>query len=122
MDFERDGLVNLLEYALGGNPNTNAQTPLPQLGILGGRLALTFTRTLASTDITLTVQGADSLFGPWMDLAASVNGAAMAPLVGGITVIETGSGATRGVEVRDLYPASDPAHPRRVMRVRVTRP
>ena len=121
-DFEKDGLVNFLEYAFGGNPTVAAQTPLPQVSVLGGRLALTFTRTPANTDITLTVQGADSLAGPYTDLAASVNGAVMAPLVGGVTVAETGSGATRSVEVRDLYLTSDPSHPRRFMKVQVTRP
>ncbi len=122
VDFEKDGLVNLLEYALGGNPNVPAPTPLPLAGVLGGRLALTFTRTLANTDITLTVQGADSPAGPWASLAASVSGAATAPLGVAVTITETGSGATRSVEVRDLYLTSDPAHPRRFLKVQVTKP
>ena len=53
---------------------------------------------------------------------SSVNGAAMAPLLGGVTVNETGAGATRSVEVGDLYLISDPLHPRRFMKVQVTRP
>ena len=122
VDIEPDGLVNLIEYAFGGNPTVAAQTPLPQASTLGGKLAITFTRIVANTDITITVQGADNLAGPWTDLAASVNGAATAPLLAGVTVIETGSGATRSVEVRDLYLTSDPLHPRRSMRVQVTRP
>ncbi len=124
VDFERDGLVNLLEYALGGNPTVATPAPLPQVSVLGGKLALTFTRTLANTDITLTVQGADSPAGPWTDLAASVNGTATAVLPGGVgvTVTETGTGATRSVEVRDLYLTSDPLHPKRFLRVEVTKP
>ena len=122
VDIELDGLVNLIEYAFGGNPNIAAQTPLPQASTSSGELALTFTRIVANTDITITVQGADNLAGPWTDLAASVNGTATAPLLAGVTVMETGSGATRSVEVRDLYLIGDPLHPRRSMRVQVTKP
>ncbi len=120
-DFDKDHLVNLVEYALGGNPTAAAQTPLLQVSAIGSRLALTFTRTLANTDITITVQGADNLAGPWTNLSASVNGGAMAPLLGGVSVVETGTGATRTVEVRDLYLTNDPTHPRRLIRVHFTK-
>ncbi len=118
-DGDHDGFVNLLEYALGGNPNVAGLALLPQSSTVGGRLALTFTRTLANTDITLTAQGADSAAGPWSDLARSVNGAVFVPLLG--TVTETGAGATRSVEVRDAYLTSDSAHPRRFLRVKAER-
>jgi len=122
VDAEKDGLVNRVEYAFGGNPNASAQTPLPLTGVLGGRLAITFTRVVGNNDITLTVQGADTPAGPWTDLAASAAGAATVVVTAGATVTETGSGATRSVEVRDLYLTSDPQHPARVLRVQVTRP
>jgi hypothetical protein len=121
-DPDGDGLVNRLEYALGGNPNTSAQTPLPQSNATGGNLALTFTRNLTNTDITLIVQAADTLDGSWTDLAQSVNGAPITALVGGVSITEMGSGATRSVEVRDVYPLGDPAHPRRFMRVKAIGP
>ena len=35
--------------------------------------------------------------------------------------VESGSGDVRAVEVRDLYLRSDPAHPRRFMRLQVER-
>ena len=117
-DPEFDGLVNLLEYALAGNPLTPAPT-LWQTSTPGGRLAITFTRTLANNDITLIVQGTDSLTAGWSDLAQSVNGSAFTALVGGVTVTESGSGATRSVQVQDLYLTSDPAHPQRFLRVQV---
>jgi hypothetical protein len=122
VDIEGDGLGNLLEYTFAGNPNVASQTPLPQVSVLGGKLALTFTRVLANTDLTIVVQGADNAAGPWTDLAASVNGGATAPLVVGVTVTEIGTGATRSVEVRDVYLTTDPAHPRRFMRVQVAKP
>ena len=121
-DIDKDSLVNLIEYALAGDPSVAAQIPLPQVGTLGGKLALAFTRTVANTDITITVQGADSPAGPWTDLAVSVHGAAMAPLLGGVSVSESGTGATRSVEVSDLYFIGDSFHPSRLMRVRVTKP
>jgi autotransporter-associated beta strand protein len=120
VDIEGDGLVNLLEYTFGGNPSVASPTSLPQVSMLGGRLALTFTRVVANTDLTITVQGADNAAGPWTSLAASVNGGVTAPL-GAATVTETGSGATRSVEVRDLYLTTDPMHPKRFMKVQVTK-
>ena len=40
----------------------------------------------------------------------------------GVTVTEPASGAVRSVTVRDLHLMSDPAHPRRFLRLSVTRP
>lgn len=84
------------------------------------RLGLTFTRTVANTDVTITVQGADSLSGPWTDLAQSVNGKAMTVLAAGTMVSETGAGATRSVEVRDAFTLGQASHPRRFLRVKAS--
>ena len=121
-DGDRDGLINLLEYALGGNPQIAATAPLPKPKLTGGKLALTFTRTLANTDLTLTVQAGDSLAGPWTNLAQSTSGGTFTSLVGGVGIAESGTGATRYVEVRDPFLITDPAHPRRFLRLSVTRP
>ena len=118
-DPDGDGMINIFEYALGGNPAVSSQTQLPQSSTTSGRLAITFTRTLANADITMVVQGADNPGGSWSDLASSVNGATTSALINGVTVIETGAGATRNVEVRDLFQTSDAAHPRRFMRLQV---
>jgi hypothetical protein len=120
VDTEGDGLVNLLEYALGRNPNAASANVFPLGDTSSGYLALTFTCAVANTDTTLTVRGSDSPAGLWSDLARSTAGAAFVPLLGGVT--ETGSGATRSVQVRDLYLISDPAHPRRCLRLEVVRP
>jgi autotransporter-associated beta strand protein len=122
VDVDKDGIINRFEYAFGGNPNAAAAAPLVRVSITGGRLAVTFDRVVANTDITITVQGADNPDGTWTDLATSAAGAATTPLVGGATVTETGTGATRTVEVRDLYSIVDPLHPGRFLRVQVTRP
>ena len=118
-DLDLDGIVNLLEYALGGSPLLSDPSPWPVRSTVAGKLTLTFTRTLANTDLTMTVQGAGVPAGPWTDLATSVNGAVFVPLAG--TVSETGSGATRTVQASDQYLIADPAHPRRFLRVRVAR-
>lgn len=114
---DSDLLNNLVEYAFGSNPN--AQTTAPTASVLGGKLALIFTRNTAATDVTIIVRGADDPSGPWTDLARSVNGAGTAALVGGVLVSESGTGGTRTVEVRDLYLTSDTAHPRRFLRLQI---
>lgn len=123
-DPDRDGIANLLEYALGGSPNAASTAALPQPIIsTNNKLAIVFTRTLANTDITLTVQAADDLLGPWTDLATSVNGTAFTvlPTGTGAGIVQSGTGATRTVEVRDQYQITNTAHPKRFMRVRVVR-
>ena len=82
-------------------------------------IALTFSRSITNTDITVIVQAADSLDGSWTDIAHSLNGAPMIALAGGASVFESGTGAIRNVEVRDPYLIGDPAHPRRFMRVKI---
>lgn len=120
-DIDNDGLVNLLEYALGGNPNVSSMVSLPRCGILDGKLSLIFTRTLSYKDITMFVQSSESPEGPWTEIARSVNGDAFTPLVVGCEVFETGEENIRSVEIRDSHPTSDPTHPRGFLRVGVIR-
>lgn len=121
-DPDHDGLANLLEYAFVGIPDAAAQTPFPRISIADGRLTLTFFRNVTNTDLTLTVQAADTPAGPWTDLAQSVNGATTTALLGDVAVAESGADPYRTVEVRDRYLTTDPAHPRRFLRVQVTMP
>ena len=121
-DPDDDGLRNLLEYALGGDPRNATQNPLPLASTASGNLVLTFNRNITNTDITLIVQAADNLAGTWTDLAQSVNGDAMTALVGGVTLAESGAGATRSVQVRDIFPIGDPAHTPRFMRLKAIHP
>ena len=82
-----------------------------------GKLAITFPRNTAATDVTFTVQGSDDL-STWTDLARSTAGGPMVALDVGVNVVETGAGVLRTVEVRDLFLTTDPAHPRRYLRLR----
>ena len=124
-DPNNNGVVNLVEYALGGDPagTTTGTAILPRATVgAGGHLRLALTRIPDRTGITLTVQGSNTMTGVWTDLARSSAGAPFTALIGGVTVTETGSGTTRAVTVDDLYSVTDPAHPRRFLRLRVTNP
>ena len=118
-DPDGDGLLNLIEYALGSDPNHWNAAAAPQVSTVGPRLAITFTRNTAASDVTLSVMWTDDLAGSWTELARSTNGASFTVITSGATVSETGSGATRTVEVHDLYDVADPEHPMRFLRLKV---
>jgi subtilisin family serine protease/PKD repeat protein len=113
-DPDADGLTNLLEYALGSNPNSGTPAPTPQ--IANSKLQINFTRSTAATDLVLVVKASSDLV-TWTDIARSQAGAAFAPLVGGVTVNESGSGSLRNVEVIDSE--SLQTAPRRFLRLKV---
>jgi hypothetical protein len=119
-DPDNDSLVNLFEYVLSGDPRR--KTVLPALIAASGRPALQFTRNALATALTLTVQAADTLTGPWTELARSTDGNPFDVMTAGTAIIESTRGATRSVEVRDVYTLTDPAHPRRFMRLHVSIP
>ena len=114
-DPERDGLANILEYATGGDPL--AANALPGAVFAGGRIGFEFSRDTSVGDVTLIVQASDDLVS-WTDLARSVNGAEMTPLVAGVEVTEAGPSSIRAVQVLDLYDIGNPAHPQRFFRLR----
>jgi hypothetical protein len=120
-DPDHDGSVNLIEYALTGNPHAAATGHLPRGHLRGGKLTLIFERNLTATDLNLTVQAADTPAGPWSDLASSINGTPFNALITGAEVADAGTGDTRLVEIGDIYQTGDPAHPRRLLRLRVLR-
>lgn len=111
-----DVLSNAWEYFHDTDPKLNTASQV-QTQVLGGRLAIVFPRNTAANDVVAVVRGADSPEGPWTDLAQSTGGGPFTAVVGGVTVSETGTGSTRNVEVRDLYDVTDPAHPRRFLRL-----
>jgi len=124
-DPNHNGLSNLLEYSQSGDPlgTTTGMSILPQVSRSStNHLQLAFARYLDRTDLTLTVQAGDTLPNSWTDLAQSVNGAAFTLINGAAILTETGSGNSRAVTVGDIYPISDPAHPQRYMRLKVTLP
>lgn len=55
-DFDKDGVPNLVEYALGLNPKTANTTGGPTLTLEGGHWTLTYTRPASRADVTYAVQ------------------------------------------------------------------
>ncbi|MGV3663330.1 MAG: RHS repeat-associated core domain-containing protein [Prosthecobacter sp.] len=124
-DANHNGIPNLVEYALHGDPKAASpgQRILPQVSrdTPASGLQMTFLRYLDRTDITLTIQASDEAGGPWTDLARSVHGAPFEPSATGVIINESGSGNARAVVVGDPPPMSGSSYPRRFMRLQVTR-
>lgn len=57
----RDGVSNLLKYAFGLDPFASAVGQLPAAVLSGGSLSITYTKVLAATDLTYTVEWSDDL-------------------------------------------------------------
>lgn len=78
-DPDGDGIPNLMEYAIGGDPRVSSTEFLPKQSIAGGNLVLTYKRSDASeTDTTQTGQWSTNLT-TWTDIApvmVNENGAA----------------------------------------------
>jgi autotransporter-associated beta strand protein len=120
-DPDKDGLNNLLEYALGSIPTTPNTAGAPQVSTASGKLHIAFTRNTAATDLILSVMASDALASPWAEIARSTNGNAFAATAPAATVNESGTGPTRAVETTDIHLITDPAHPKRFMRLEVAR-
>jgi sugar lactone lactonase YvrE len=119
-DADNDGLSNLGEYGLLLPPEQpNASTLSPSLfdDAGGRRLRLFVPRDSARSDISIFVESAGELAGPWAILASSIMGS---PFEGpGYAGGDNATPGIKSVEVRDGV--TEKASDRRFMRVRVTR-
>jgi len=79
-DFDNDGIPNLLEYLLGGNPTLPSSGLLPAVTKAPGsnNLVFTYKRKLAATGVTQVIEHATKLSSPW---TPALHGA------GGVTII-----------------------------------
>ncbi|MEI7911860.1 MAG: cadherin-like beta sandwich domain-containing protein [Verrucomicrobiota bacterium] len=100
-----DGATNLMKYAMALNPMASATGNLPTSSRLAGYLALTYRKSKAATDVTYTVQAADSLSGAWTPAATVLS--------------QTDQGAYWLVTVRDNVPYA--THLQRYMRLQVVK-
>lgn len=108
MDTDEDGLVNLLEYAIGSNGTVSSTNPqVTTMASLNSSnyLRLSIPKNPAATDVTFTVEATSDLSNPLSWSSAGL-------------IIE--SNTSTQLTVRDNVP-SDPSV-RRFMRVKVTRP
>ncbi len=99
-DYDGDGVSNLIEYALGGDPVSALSVPKPQSQILNSSLQITFTPQRG--DITYSVEASSDLVS-WSALV--------------MPALTVGQPAT----VSDSIPV-DAVTPRRFLRLRVTAP
>jgi hypothetical protein len=98
-DPDGDGVSNLLEFALGGNPLAANSAILPVVARSGANLTLTFDiKTAAKTDYTIGAESTTDLATSW---SAVTHG------VGGATVVETTvDGSTDRIVVTVPAPAA----------------
>ena len=89
-DPDKDGLPNLLEYALGGNPTLPSSVVLPAPSQSGGHPILSFTRNLNATDLTFVVQSSNNLIN-WTTIATKA-GASDWTKASGVTVSDPNTG------------------------------
>ncbi len=116
-DPDLDGLPNLIEYALGTDPNLPNPGPQANLATFanGKSLSLQIPRDPARTDITLIVEASSTLAPPWTPLATSINGGAFTGI--GYVSGETAGSTPKSVLIRDT--AITLSAPRRFLRLRV---
>ena len=118
-DFNGDGTLNLLDYALGRDPRTGLGGSLPSVTRPGAGvpLQITFPRDTRESDISYIVEATGDL-GTWAPIASSMHGTVTANLGGAGFVSETG-GTVRSVTVQDG--AAGGVAPR-FLRLKITRP
>lgn len=115
-DPDGDGVVNLMEYALGLSPSL-ADGPALSLSP-GTPFGVSFTRSSLITDATLVLESAGDPAGVWELVARSSAGNPFEPLKAGVTVLESAAGAVRTVNVT-IAPSG--LEGRLFLRVRVSR-
>ncbi len=119
-DPDADSIPNIIEYSLLLLPLVSDPAPLHVTALdfpEGRRLRIVLPRDPARNDVTIEVQSAGNVSGPWETVAASVLGA---PFAGAGYV--SGDSATPGLKsvvIRDTVNMDDAVQ--RFMRVKVTR-
>ncbi len=105
---DNDGITNLVKYGLVLTPGSSSVHLLPQPQARtyadGRHLAMVFLRDPLRSDVTIRVQFARSLFGPWTTVATSTGGA-MFSGPGFVDETDTpGLAGIKTVEARDPVP------------------
>ena len=109
----------MIKYALGINPTINTLIGLPVVAPSADHLTLTFTRPLAASDVSYTVQVSGDL-AAWDD-GSRYSASGDVPSNSFTTQLSrTTSGANETIVVQDNSTVS--GNPRRYMRLKVRRP
>ena len=115
-----DGVPNLVKYASGLAPATPDSTPVDttKIAMINGvdTLTLTFVRNTAATDVTYSVEAADSPAGPWtaIDPLAATNQVSV--------LANTPSSGLQTITVKDVKAYTSSTAATRLMRLRVSAP
>ena len=126
VDIEKDGLVNLLEYAFARLPKRSDAEPAVFVEVVDGRLVFTFTRDERAGDLVYEVQAASNLTaGGWTTIARSAAGQPTTGINGFTPVItETSASAIASVgvirKVRVVDVETIAGNVRRFLRLKVT--
>ena len=114
-DPDADGVVNMLEYALRGNPTQADVSILPLARRLGGDFEFSFVRAIGLTDLRMSVEVAGDLDGVWQLVASSSGGADFGDVLPGIEVTSVLEGGAEHLKLVDRRPGGL----RRFVRLRV---
>ncbi len=105
-DPDKDGMPNLIEWALGGDPASLVQDPQPAGNLAGNHLTISFTRNLASTATTVVEVSDDlehwtrgSTYGPAGDVPDTTATTDVTPTGNppGFTVVQDNTGQLAGM-------------------------
>src|SRR5690625_305811 len=69
-DPDGDGVVNLLEYAFGGNPHRSGREILPEISNNDGRMEIVFRRSRSADDLLYAVEASEDLL-LWREIWSS---------------------------------------------------
>jgi hypothetical protein len=121
-DPDHDGIPNLLEYAIGSDPNS-ADTNSPVAGtMVSPGFQIQFNRNTSATGLTYTVQATPAFPGGWSDLMTYVPGTGWVTNAPGSTVTESapvGSPPDEHVQVTITDPTDTTTAPSRFFQLKV---
>lgn len=117
-DPDHDGVPNLVECALNGDPLVSGGNgPQPEVKPAG--LSIRFQRDSSISELTLEVESSDSMSaGTWTSIARSQNGQAFVALAADVVATEIGEDAVKDVTVTSPTMPNSRA---RFLRVRVSK-
>lgn len=92
LDVDKDGLKNVIEYAVGGDPKSS--TPSPIVQVTGKPSVVRFNRatTPVRSDLDLILEASTTLGVSWDTIATSVDGGTMTSSVGATVVVSESAG------------------------------
>lgn len=88
-DYDKDGVLNLVEYGTGSEPKTPGGSPLKVTSASASSRQIQFNQAANRTDLRSIVQSSPNLATPWTTIATSTAGGAFASNVSGVTVSTT---------------------------------